>query len=206
VKTDITILQQPNVPKMLHKLAPRVIESSYWWKKQRDTMLVEQDMCCKACGIQVDHRSKLDLHEEYHINYQEGYSDVKGMVGLCKDCHSFIHNGLLFIRAKNGEISFDRANYIFRRGFTLLKEAGLEPNHSAAVHYVELLNHFGKNPSKGLINRAFELTQAQSPVSINKNWNEWHLRWKGKKYYSLFTDIEDWKENVATRKYERTTI
>jgi hypothetical protein len=203
MKTDITILQQPNVPKALHKLAPRVIESAYWWKKQRGIMLEEQQLRCKACGTLVGSPSQLDLHEEYHVNYKEGYSDVKGMVGLCKDCHSFIHNGLLYTRAKKGEISFDKANFVFRRGFALLKDAGLEPNYAAAVHYLNLLEYFDKPVSEELRNRVAMLTFDRASINSEPDWTKWHLRWNGKKYYSLFKDMKDWRDNVATRTYKR---
>ena len=201
--SDYTILQQPNVPKPLHSLAPRVIETAHWWNKQRDAMLERQDYTCKCCDTKVDHRSKLDLHEEYTINYEEGYSNVTGMIGLCKDCHAFIHNGLLFKMAQEGTRSFDNTDRIFRRGFALLRQEELEPNHAAGIHYIALLDYFGKPVNQVLRDKANELTVKQNKSIIQQNWSAWHLRWNGNKYYSLFSSQRDWENNIGKRKYER---
>ena len=87
-------------------LLPSII---LWWNRTRKKVYAAQDYHCFCCGVHQDHQSgwirgQLDCHEVYDIDWKTGRVTLKELVGLCKQCHSYIHFGRLFAQRDAGKI------------------------------------------------------------------------------------------------------
>jgi len=86
------LLSHPNIPKPLHGTNPRTIMGRAAWDKYRQNALIKAKHSCRACGRTG---CRLELHEDYSIDFKKAKMQVHSMEPLCTDCHSFIHSGFL---------------------------------------------------------------------------------------------------------------
>ena len=124
------ILTHPNIPKPLHGMAPREIKGTDWWNEQRQIAYAKYDYHCWACGVHKQNamfHQWLEAHENYHINYEEGWMEITEITGLCHTCHNFIHSGRMKNLLAQGELKKSFVYYVLRHGFKILKDAELEP-------------------------------------------------------------------------------
>lgn len=61
----------------------------------------------------------------YEYDFKNKTQDLQGVVGLCKECHLYIHEGFLNVQLNTGKISSEKYNEIIDKGNRLLREAGL---------------------------------------------------------------------------------
>lgn len=124
------ILTHPNIPKPLHGISPRTVMGQKWWDKTRKEVYEKQNYRCITCGVHklnAKFKNWLEAHESYDIDYKNGIVIVNEIVALCYCCHKYIHNGLLEILVRKGDIPESHQTYIIKHGNKILKDADLKP-------------------------------------------------------------------------------
>ena len=115
--------------------------------------------------------------------------------------HNFIHSGRLLqlysavssakggdLPRIKGDISKAKALDILNHGFHILRANRLKPFVAAIICWCSLMG-YNKETILDLSKRAMPL-----PMDFAE-WSDWHLIIEGKKYYSLFKDIDDWRKH-----------
>lgn len=204
-----SLLLCPNIPKPLHGLNPREIMGPGWWDAHRKPQFAKSGYRCWACGA---HKSEgritkwLDGHEVYKYDYQEGIGEMLFIAGLCRACHNFIHNGRMISLWSKGDpnTSWELMMYVFKHGFTVLKQAGLPPNPYALASYhnaykwsyanlMEVTLPSWHDAAMGLLPDAYialaEDTDAEKGMA---EWSRWRLFIDGHKYPGKFKSYAEW--------------
>ena len=185
------LLTHPNIPKPLHGLSPRTLLGKNWWDEKRYKAYAKHDYHCWACGIHkldAKYHQWLEGHECYIINYKDGIMELKEIVALCHSCHNFIHSGRLLQLSIKGDIGKAKALDILNHGFHILLANRLKPFVAAIICWCSLMGYNNET--------ILELSKRAMPLPMDfAEWNDWHLIIEGKKYYSLFKDIDDWRKH-----------
>ena len=182
------LLTHPNIPKPLHGTAPRTIFGKEWWDKKRHAAYRESNYHCMACG---QHKSQdrfhnwLEAHEDYDIDYKTGKVKLNRIFALCHSCHNFIHSGRLGAMYSKGEITEDKALYILKRGFHILKQNNLEPFWGTADVFADITRRYD------LDERIHQLKTKQH-VEIQQDWSKWHIEIDGVNHYGKFKSSREW--------------
>lgn len=185
------LLTHPNIPKPLHGMNPRSILGDDWWNEQRQIAYAKENYHCWACGVHkkdAAYHRWLEGHESYDINYKLGSVELKEIVALCHCCHNFIHSGRLWVMYQRGQMSRQKAEYIMKHGISILDKHNLKP--SIATKIVSL--KIDDTPDL-LIPIILEEDGYEIGNKEIAEWSEWHLVLNGKKYYTRFTDMQDWQ-------------
>lgn len=172
--TDPSILLCPNVPKPLHRLAPRNIYGDVWWNKTRKEAYASTDYHCKACGVhklKAKFRQWLEGHELYEVNYQKGTATYIHTVPLCHGCHNYIHDGRLTVLLQTGKIHHGKYAAILQHGDNVLKEAGL------------------KKMTRNERELEFQGLEKKGKIAP---WHKWRLILDGKEYPTPYKNYEEW--------------
>lgn len=161
------ILLLPQIPKPLHGLNPRTILGQKWWDRTRMEAYRRQNYYCLACGVhksQAKYHQWLEAHEVYEYDYKRGIGRCVEIVALCNSCHSYIHQGLLQMKAERGEISAKQYRDILAHGDRVLED--VPPGHR---------------------------NEMPDSSQVQQDWTKWHLVLHGHAYKSKFTSYEDWQ-------------
>lgn len=169
------ILLCPNVPKPLHRLAPRNILGSGWWNKTRQEAYASTNFHCVACGAQKyevkGSKKWLEGHEVYDIKYADGIATYIETVPLCPFCHNYIHDGRMRALLQKGELHHAKYIAVIQHGNQVLERAGLQKmGHNARTEELARLTKSGK---------------------IAK-WQKWRLILFGKVYRTPYKHIGEW--------------
>lgn len=124
------ILQHPQIPGPLSGMNPRSILSREWWDTTRQAAYRANAYHCYACGGSPDddpHKSQLDAHECYYINWKKAMATYIETVALCWSCHNFIHAGRLRSLVDVGKEEEDVLCSVLRHGMCVLQAADLLP-------------------------------------------------------------------------------
>lgn len=115
------ILSQPNIPVPLHGMAPRVVFGESWWNMKRQAAYQSNNNCCIACGrpAMLTETHRLEAHEMWEFDYENGIGTVIDIVPLCHYCHNFIHSGRLSM-ILGEEKTFEEVQAILTHGFKIL--------------------------------------------------------------------------------------
>ena len=122
------VLLCPNIPKMMHGIAPRVVLGQKWWDMTRKAAYASTSFCCVACGVwkhDAQYRSWLEGHEWFSVDYKAGRVTYIECVPLCHFCHNAIHSGRLAALLEKGQITHQKYAAILQHKERILKEAGL---------------------------------------------------------------------------------
>ena len=164
---DPTLLCDPNIPKPLHGIAPRLICGEVWWTNQRFDAYERAGFRCQACGAAKaevkGERKRLEAHERYDYDYVKGQLTFKGIVALCPFCHSFIHSGRLSVLLHEGKITRRQYAAVYEHGEAILRRAGL-----------------------------FDKWASRHEHGCNVPWQDWRLVCFGKAYGPSSRCMEDW--------------
>lgn len=127
MKLKPEILCQPNVPTPLHGMAPRVVFGESWWNMKRQAAYQSSGNCCIACGRPafMTETGRLEAHEMWEFDYENGVGTVIDIVPLCHYCHNFIHSGRLYM-VMGEEKTRDEVRAILEHGFKILAENNLK--------------------------------------------------------------------------------
>ncbi|GEK38296.1 hypothetical protein ACFFRT_12920 [Enterococcus thailandicus] len=124
----VRVLTQPVVPKALHYINPRKIMGEAKWKKLRKEYQIKADHHCMICKEYVKHvpGDWLELHEKYDYDFDKLIQRLTGYISICHSCHAYIHEGLLNVQLRKGEVTESYVQAILDRGDNLLREFNLE--------------------------------------------------------------------------------
>lgn len=168
------ILMQPQLVKPLHNLAPRIIMGQAWWNRTRQVSYAKNNYHCYACGIHkanAKFKQWLEAHESYTIDVEKKQYKLEEIIALCHACHNYIHAGRLQAIFEKGEISEYKYRTIHEHGDTLL-----------------LINDLDKKKAWWTDEKIYPKLFPE----LDGTWNEWHLLFNGKKYFSRFENYESW--------------
>ena len=126
-KESVTVLTQTILPFSLHGVNPRTIMGEDEWTKVKKETQKRTDHHCMCCGREVKHvpGDWIETHEMYSVDLESHIFELSGFVGLCNECHSFIHQGRLRILVTEGKMKMSEYERIIRHGESLLKQFGL---------------------------------------------------------------------------------
>lgn len=161
------LLLHPNIPKPLHGVNPRSIKGDAWWDKTRKEVYKKNNNCCFACGV---HRYDAKYHQwlEAHESYEINYETGEvKLIEIVALCHS-CHNYIHDGRMK-AQVA---ANGLIE----------IDKFNDIIEHGNRLVANIEPMP-------VFE--------GIIADWNEWHLVFEGKKYYSRFKSYSDWSAHYG---------
>ena len=168
---DPWLLCQPNIPKPLHGVAPRVIAGDRWWDEKRRQAYEEAGFRCRACGA---HKTKvpgqrkiLEAHERYDYDYVRGRLTFVGLAALCPYCHGFIHDGRLRQLFADGAITQEYYDAVIEHGCAILRRAGLT-----------------------------EVWEERHNKACRVRWQDWRLVFEGKEYGPSSESMQDWLGGV----------
>lgn len=122
------VLLAPQLPKPMHRLAPRTCFGSRWWDQTRQAVYASTDYHCVACGVAkaaAPYRPLIEAHELYDTDYERGRLTYLETVPLCIACHEFIHVGRLQWLMETGKITQARYVASATHGERVLAKAGL---------------------------------------------------------------------------------
>lgn len=195
------LLLHPNIPKPLHGLNPRTIKGREWWDERRHEAYAAHDYRCWACGIHKSEtrRRWLEGHEYYGIDYAAGRAEMAGVAALCHTCHSFIHNGKLFIGCQNGETHDAEILRVLHHGFSILKKADLPPNPFALNVASRLAGQMRQSPKWLLVAR--DLASQYQIDTLSGDvvpWGQWRLVIDGTAYPPIWASYEAWRQHYDT--------
>ena len=191
------LLTHPNIPKPLHGVNPRTLLGQEWWERKRQEAYATYDFHCWACGIHKSHAKYhrwLEAHESYDIDYARGRVELRDIVALCHSCHNFIHSGRMWELYKQKQLTKEKMLNILQHGFHVLKQNNLKPFYGTACLWLILQGYSPQHANEIVKKKGF----VPSYPHIAK-WDEWHLILEGKRYYSRFEDMEEWKIYYKSR-------
>lgn len=117
--TNPRILLDAGPPRAMYKVNPRLIFGKEWWDSVRVKIYASFGNKCAACGKT---KCKLEAHEMYKIDKKLGRLELKDIVPLCFDCHSFIHQDMHRSLLKNGDLKTSDVIRILAHGKAVLKK------------------------------------------------------------------------------------
>jgi hypothetical protein len=80
-------------------------------------------------------RGRLEAHEVYDINWEQGRSIFTEVTALCHFCHQFIHSGMIKARVEKGDYDPRKQDAIREHGYRILWNAGLEPSEWSRMNF-----------------------------------------------------------------------
>lgn len=161
------LLQHGNIPKPLHTVAPRNILGQEWWNHQRRRAYRVNNHCCWACGV---HKSQAAFHQwlEAHEIYDTNWKQGRAVyLGCCALCHS-CHG---YIHSGRLRMLRDERK-ITKSKYRQIRQHGKRVLGPDAYHVPNI-------------------------KEIQQDWSRWHLVLKGRKYYSPFKDLQDWRNHFG---------
>jgi hypothetical protein len=162
-----SLLGQANIPKPLHGINPRTIMGAAAWAKHRQ-VIVQNNPYCTACGAE---NCRLDLHEDYEIDYNTCIMKIRSYVPLCKRCHSFIHSGLLRVWVSEKTVSIQDARDILQHGIAI-----------CAQHRIQIF--VGTARLANDLKVSLGIVRSWTP-KIKSDWGPWKLQYGNKEYAGI---------------------
>ena len=139
-----------------------------WWKDIRYDAYEANNRHCWACARR---RNRLEAHECYEIDYEQGIAEFTDVVALCSTCHHFIHSNRLVRMVQIGVYDVGIFNAVRGHGYHVLRQADLMPSPWARLNF---------EPDY-ILPDALRL----APFAA---WNEWRMVIFGEEHYSKFAD------------------
>lgn len=187
--TGPAILQQPNVPKPLHGIAPRVVYGDGWWNTVRQVAYRSKNFTCHACGVHKQEalwHNWLEAHEVYV--HTDPVIKFEGLVALCHSCHNFIHSGRMYALLEKGNMEKGKFEKILLRGFDILKKARLKPWWGTALLWLQYNGISTEDAMYILRAKGVEIpTQTYA-------WDAWRMDIYGELYSTSFKSENEWRK------------
>ncbi|AFM81581.1 hypothetical protein LGW63_04455 [Streptococcus mutans] len=146
-KENIELLSRPVLHATIWGVAPREVMGDYKFKKIKKQVQLEADHHCMICDRYVPHTMQtkdwIYTHEVYHVDKNKKCYTLEKFVGICKECHDYIHMGRLNILYRQGHVSEDYFKKVLEIGDRLLTSINLEkkPNDDfEEPYYMEYNN------------------------------------------------------------------
>ncbi len=189
-------LSMPNVPKPLHGVAPRTFMTASGWnsvkKNTQDRAKGMSDiMHCEACGRVVTHvkGDYLHAHELYAVDYNACTATFLEFVGLCQDCHNFIHSGRLAAIFDRGEVSREYVIGCLEKGLRVCTDNGVP----VSMATYKLMRDMGITDTKIICVSTIRAPYTMDEIEI-EHWSDWRMIYDGKEHGPKFKSYEEWAE------------
>lgn len=122
---NIALLSAPVLHYSIFGVAPREIMGETAFKKIKSEVQKRADHHCEICGRFVPHtwetKDWIHTHEAYRVDKVNKVYHLDRFIGICKECHYFIHQSYLKIQLNNKVVSKQYYDYVIERGNRLLK-------------------------------------------------------------------------------------
>lgn len=122
---NIALLASPILHYTIFGVAPREIMGEKAFKKIKSQVQARADHHCEICGRFVPHtwdtKDWIHTHEAYRIDRVNKVYYLERFVGICKECHYFIHQGFLQTQLSNGIVTKEYYDYVIDRGNRILQ-------------------------------------------------------------------------------------
>lgn len=163
------LLTHPNIPKPLHGVSPRTMLGKEWWDKTRREAYAKNNYHCYACGINSKD-SKYHQWLEAHEDYDINY--------------------------KTGEVKLKRIVALCHCCHSFIHSGLLEKKYdSGEIDYSRY--SYILDRGRGILKKAGLDQWDGSFVTDFAEWGKWHLNIDGKKYFSKFKNIDEWRRFYA---------
>ena len=133
-KDSVQVLTQTILPFSLHGVNPREIMGAAKWNKVKKDVQGKSGKRCMCCGRVIKHAPGdwIETHEVYRFDQEKREVKLVDFVGLCHECHSYIHQGFLRVQLSEGKITKAEYTRIIQHGESLLQSFGLTKNELPA--------------------------------------------------------------------------
>ena len=106
-------------------VAPREIMGEAAFKKIKAEVQARADHHCEICGRYVAHTMRtqdwIHTHEVYYVDHNKHLYTFERFVGICQECHLFIHQGYLHMLLTEDSITEKYYDDVIQHGTELLK-------------------------------------------------------------------------------------
>ena len=134
---NIHLLAKPILHYSIFGVAPREIMGEESWKEIKKTVQARANHNCEICGRYVPHTSAtndwLHTHEVYDVDHAHREYTFSRFIGICAECHYYIHQGYLFNLFTQGEISEEYLKEIVDKGDKLLRSMALKKSVNVTI-------------------------------------------------------------------------
>lgn len=146
---NIELLARPIMHMSLWGVAPREIMGDYAFKKIKKQVQEEAKNHCMICDRFVPHnletRDWINTHEVYAINKELKEYRLERFVGICTQCHEYIHQGRLGIMYSQGLVEEEYYDAVIKNGDHLLSLVKLQKEDNDDLTDAYHLNYEGYN-------------------------------------------------------------
>lgn len=105
------------------------------------------DHHCEICGRFVPHTSStgdwIHTHEAYNVDKTNKVYTFSKFIGICKECHYFIHLGFLGVQLDNGSVTQEYYDYVIKRGLKILSILNIEKLENDDIDAIYVMEYEG---------------------------------------------------------------
>lgn len=145
---NLSLLARPVLHYSMFGVAPRNIIGESAFRKIKKEVQLRADHHCEICGRYVSHnnitKDWLHTHEVYQVDHKRRIYCFERYIGICKQCHEFIHLGYLDSLLSKGIVSKEYFTEVFQRGQRLLNIIKKHKEPNSNLNDVYLFEFEGK--------------------------------------------------------------
>lgn len=123
---NLPLLARPILHYSMFGVAPRNIIGESAFRKIKKEVQLRADHHCEICGRYVSHnnitKDWLHTHEVYQVDHKRRMYCFERYIGICKECHEFIHLGYLDSLLSKGIVSKEILHRSFPKRSTVVKD------------------------------------------------------------------------------------
>ena len=135
--TNVPLLAHPILHCTMLGVAPREIMGETAWKIIKKQTQARASHNCEICGRYVPHTMEtkdwIHTHEVYIIDHKNRQYNFSHFVGICKECHYFIHQGYLHTLLTQGLVSEEYFVSVLDKGNGLLDLLSLKKQINLSI-------------------------------------------------------------------------
>lgn len=146
---NIPLLAHPILHYTMFGVAPREIMGETAWKVVKKQTQARANHYCEICGRHVPHTMEtkdwIHTHEVYTIDHKNRQYNFSHFVGICKECHYFIHQGYLHTLLTQGLVSEKYFEEVLDKGNGLLDLISLRKQANTTIEEPYTLFYEGEH-------------------------------------------------------------
>lgn len=145
---NIPELAVPIMHYTMFGVAPREILGKTEFKKIKKQVQQKANNHCEICGRYIPHtmatKDWVYTHEVYNVNREKREYTLKRYIGICSECHYFIHQGFLETLLNEGIVNQKYVDRVLWHGQTLLASIGMSKIPNTDIDDIYYLSFGGK--------------------------------------------------------------
>lgn len=130
---NITLLAKPTLYTSIWGVAPREIIGTRFNAIKANIQALAKNHCM-ICDRFVPHTREtgdwIHTHEDYNLDKENNVYTLNQYIGICRQCHEFIHIGRLGMLLEEGQITKEYYDEVVAKGLALLKSIGINEKSS----------------------------------------------------------------------------